>query len=71
MPAAVKDIKNEKIVIITSSSLSEFIYQGIISNSRLLSFKQVYEIIINNYGTDISEKIYNLAFKMYGNQLNL
>lgn len=71
LPAAVKDIKNEKIVIITSSSLSEFIYQGIISNSRLLSFEKVYEIIINNYGTDISEKIYNLSFKIYGNQLNL
>lgn len=71
VPAAAFDILGENIVIATSSSISEYIYQGMIYNSRELSFNDLYSIIKSNLGLDISDKIYELSFKTFGNKLNL
>ena len=68
---AIRDIQEEKIVVLTSSSLSQLITQWIISRQRELSFRGIHEIINNNYGRDISEEVYNLTFKTYGSSVNL
>lgn len=70
-PGAIRDIQGENIVVLTSASLSEFINLWIISNQRELSFKGIHEIITDNYGCDISEKVYNLISKTYGSGVNL
>ena len=70
-PSAIKDIQGENIVVLTSHSLSEFINQWIISKQRELSFKGIHEIITDNYGLDISQKVYDLTFKTYGSSVNL
>jgi len=69
--SAIKDIEGEKIVVLISYSLSEFINQWIISKQRELSFKNIHEIINENYGKDISEKVYDLIIKTYGSNINL
>jgi hypothetical protein len=69
--SAIKDIQGENIVVLSSFSLSEFINQWIISRERELSFKGIHEIITDNYGEDISEKVYDLTFKTYGSDVSL
>jgi len=70
-PGAVLDIQGERIVVLSSYIFSEFINQSFISNQRELSFKGIHEIITDNYGQDISEKVYDLTFKTYGSSVNL
>jgi hypothetical protein len=70
-PSAIRDIQGEKIVVLTSFSLSEFINQWIISKQIELSFKGIHEIITDNYGHDISKELYNLTFKTYGSGVSL
>ncbi|MGE4444535.1 MAG: restriction endonuclease [Candidatus Altimarinota bacterium] len=74
VPAVLKDIKNTKNVIITASTFSEYLYNSIIKDERNIDYKEINDIIINNLGTDISDKISDLTinkFATLGNDISL
>lgn len=64
-PAAKKDIIGEKIVILSSLALSETV-RNFIKYDNKLSFEEFNKIIVNNLGSDISDKFYNKVSDIYG-----
>jgi hypothetical protein len=72
VPAVLKDIKNTKNVIITANTCSEYLYNSIVKDERNIDYKEINDIIINNLGTDISDKISDLTinkFAILGNDI--
>ena len=65
-PAVKYDIYNEPIVIITSSTFSEYLYNCISHNVRDIDYTEFDEIIMNNLGTDVSKKISDLTLEKFG-----
>ena len=61
-----QDIYNEPIVIITSSTFSEYLYNCISHNVRDIDYTDFDEIIMNNLGTDVSRKISDLTLEKFG-----
>ena len=59
VPSVRYDIDGQNIVLITANTLSEYLYNNIISNNREISYTEVHNIITNNLGTDISLHISN------------
>lgn len=66
VPAVKLDIYNEPIVIITSSTFSEYLYNCISHNVRDIDYTDFDEIIMSNLGTDVSSKISDLTLKKFG-----
>lgn len=66
VPAVKQDIYNEPIVIITSSTFSEYLYNCISHNVRDIDYTDFDEIIMNNLGTDVSKKISDLTLEKFG-----
>lgn len=66
VPAVKQDIYNEPIVIITSSTFAEYLYNCISHNVREIDYAEFDEIIMNNLGTDISKKISDLTLEKFG-----
>ncbi len=74
VPAVLKDIKNTKNVIITANTFSEYLYNSIVKDERNIDYKEINDIIVNNLGTDISDKISDLTinkFATLGNDICL
>ena len=61
-----EDIYNEPIVIITSNTFSEYLYNCISHNIRDIDYSEFDEIIMNNLGTDVSKKISDLTLAKFG-----
>ena len=66
MPAVKQDIYNEPIVIITSSTFSEYLYNCISHNVREIDYTDFDKIIMDNLGTDVSKKISDLTLEKFG-----
>ncbi len=66
VPAVKSDIYNEPIVIITSNTFSEYLYNCISHNIRDIDYSEFDEIIMNNLGTDVSKKISDLTLAKFG-----
>lgn len=66
VPAVKQDIYDEPIVIITSSTFSEYLYNCISHNVRDIDYTDFDEIIMNNLGTDVSKKISDLTLEKFG-----
>ena len=66
VPSVRYDIDGQNIVLITANTLSEYLYNNIISNNREISYTEVHNIITNNLGTDISLHISNLTLSKFG-----
>ncbi len=66
VPAVKQDIYNEPIVIITSSTFSEYLYNCISHNVRDIDYTDFDEIIMNNLGTDVSKQISDLTLEKFG-----
>ena len=66
VPAVKQDIYNEPIVIITSSTFSEYLYNCISHNIRNIDYTDFDKIIMGNLGTDVSKKISDLTLKKFG-----
>lgn len=64
-PASKNDIRWENMVILSSLALSEVTRQIILNNDKP-SFQSFYNIIINNFWQDISEKFYKNIDEIYG-----
>ena len=69
VPSAVQDIKNTETCIITSHCFADLITKYIFKlykNKEECSYEIINELILNNLGTDISDKIYNIIDERLG-----
>lgn len=65
VPGVIRDIRNNPIVIIQSSTFSEYLYNCIDNDIRDIDYEDFDEIIINNLGKDISKNISNLTISKF------
>ena len=66
MPSVESDIKNTVNVMITASSLSNFLYQSYINSKEEPSYDPLHSIIMDSMGSDISSKVNDFIAKNYG-----
>lgn len=66
VPSVKYDIKGEAIVIIKANTLSEYIYNYLISNIDELDYTELRDIIINNLGSDISLQLSEITLSKFG-----
>lgn len=65
-PGVVSDIRNNEIVLLKSSILSNYLYQSIKFKGRDLTYKFLDELITSNLGKDISYELKNYIFDEFG-----
>lgn len=65
-PSAEIDIANTQNIMITASSLSNFLYQSTIHNPHNMSYEPLYKIITQSFGTNITSKVNDYVAKCYG-----
>ena len=65
VPAVLRDIKNTNSVIIKANTFSEFLYNSILEDERNISYEEIDNLIINNLGNDISDKISNITISKF------
>lgn len=65
VPAAIRDIKEDPIVIILASTFSEYLYNHLYHDVREIDYEDFDSIIVNNYGTDISKQIAEMTMKKF------
>ncbi len=65
-PSVETDIQNTVNVLITASSLSNFLYQYTINNPEGLSYEPLYRIVQDSLGTNISSKVNEYVAKNFG-----
>lgn len=65
VPSIKYDIEEENIVIITSYTLSEYLYNNIISGIEM-DFTEIRDIATNNFGHDISMEVSELTLSRFG-----
>lgn len=65
-PSVETDIKDTVNVMISVSSLSNFLYQSTIHNPDGISYKPLWEIVQDSMGTNITAKVNNYVAKNYG-----
>lgn len=70
-PSVETDIRKTVNVMITASSLSNFLYQSIIHNPDGISYKPLYDIIQGALGTNITAKVNEYVSTHYGIGKNL
>ena len=62
----VSDIKNSQIVLFKSSIFSNYLYQSIKHRGRDLTYKFLDELVSENLGSDVSNKLKNYIFEEFG-----
>lgn len=65
VPSVKYDIKSTKIVIITASTFSEFLYNNITNKIKEIDYEDFDRIITTNLGKDISPMISNLTLSRF------
>ena len=65
-PSVETDIKNTVNVLITASTLSNFLYQYIIHSPQSISYNPLYKIVQESLGTNISSKVNEYVAKHFG-----
>jgi len=65
VPAVLKDIKNTNNVIITANTFSEYLYNSILKDERNIDYEEINNLVINNLGSDISNKISDITFNKF------
>lgn len=65
VPATLRDIREDPIVIILASTFSEYLYNHIHHDVREIDYEDFDKIIINNLGTDISKRISNMTMEKF------
>lgn len=65
VPATKRDIKGAPIVIILASTFAEYLYNNIFHDVRDIDYADFDNIISQNLGTDISEKISNMTLQKF------
>ena len=65
-PSVETDIENTANVMITASSLSNFLYQYTIHNPEGISYEPLYNIVQESLGTNITSKVNDYVAKSFG-----
>lgn len=65
-PSVEADIANNAIVMITASSLSNFLYQYTIHSKNGISYEPLYKIVANSLGTNITQKVNEYVGRHFG-----
>lgn len=65
VPSVKYDIRSSNIVIITASTLSEYLYNNIINNIRKIDYEEFDRIIIQHLGRDVSPLISDLTLQKF------
>lgn len=65
-PSVETDIENTDNVMITASSLSNFLYQYTVHNPDGISYEPLYRIVQESLGTNITTKVNNYVAKSFG-----
>ena len=65
-PSALTDIESSQVVILLVSTLREYLFNALNSESDGLSFLSLDEIICQNLGTDITDQVSRLTLSRYG-----
>lgn len=60
------DIAGTCNVLITASSLANFLYQSAINDKENISYKSLYDIVKSSFGTNITDKVNSFVAKVYG-----
>ncbi|WP_300978381.1 restriction endonuclease [Flavobacterium sp.] len=68
VPGVIRDIRNNPIVIIQSSTFSEYLYNCIDNDLREIDYEDFDSIIVNNLGKDISKNISDLTISRFATQ---
>lgn len=66
VPSVKYDIQGQDVVIIKANTLSEYLYNNIVSHNREINYGEIQEIIINNFGNDISPNVSELTLSKFG-----
>lgn len=65
VPAVLNDIKQTPIVIIRANTFSEYLYNHIDNNIREIDYADIDNIVISNFGKDISNEISDLTLERF------
>lgn len=65
VPAAKRDIRGSKIVIILASTFAEYLYNHIFHNIRDIDYEDFDNIIVKHLGEDVSEFISNMTMSKF------
>ncbi len=65
VPATLRDIKEDPIVIILASTFSEYLYNHIHHDIREVDYEDFDRIIVDNLGSDISKLISNMTMEKF------
>jgi hypothetical protein len=68
VPAVKVDIKQERIVIILATTFSEFLYNCIIYDERVVDYGSFDDIISSNFGKDVSPMISEMTISKFASQ---
>ncbi|MBZ1502364.1 restriction endonuclease [Leuconostoc mesenteroides] len=66
VPSVKFDISGQDIVIIKANTLSEYLYNNIVSDNRSMDYGAIHEIVEGNLGTDISSAVSDLTLTHFG-----
>lgn len=69
-PSVLTDIRDTKNVVITASSLSNFLYQSAIHCGDEMSYRPLYDIVMSLLGEDITSKVNDFVSETFGLRLN-
>ena len=64
-PSVLTDIENQEIVIIRSSTFTEYLYQLVTDKNLDTSYSPIHSIIKLNQGKDLSSMISDLTFRTF------
>lgn len=65
-----RDIEGENTVIIKAATLANYLYQYILKSGRKISYSFLDELIENNLGFDITDKVNNYVYNHFGHKAN-
>ena len=65
-PSVETDIAETENVMITASSLSNFLYQSAVHDAENLSYAPLYRIVRNNMGTNITSSVNEYVARTFG-----
>ncbi len=65
-PVVLHDIKDSRAILLKSASFSNFLYQSISKKGRIVSYKPIDDIVVNNFGKDITGEINQYVYENFG-----
>jgi len=67
-PSVLTDIRNTRNVIVLVSTFTEYLYNYLANDPRVMSFKDIHQIALSSLGGDMSEKLSHLTLAKFSVQ---